>query len=132
VIPRQYKALRAVDEIGTVDDTRIAPTMYRTEIGLPQRLGDDNTFRQFGARRECCARYFGTPRPIAASDSIHRRPLALKEAGIAILLVSADLDEIRALADRILVMEGGRIARAIGRTARERELGLLMGGGLPR
>jgi general nucleoside transport system ATP-binding protein len=52
---------------------------------------------------------------IAASDFIHRRLLALKEAGTAILLVSADLDEIRGLADRILVMEGGgspaRLAR---------------------
>jgi simple sugar transport system ATP-binding protein len=69
---------------------------------------------------------------IAASGFIHRRLLALKEAGTAILLVSADLDEIRALADRILVMEGGRIAGALGSEASERELGLLMGGGLAR
>jgi simple sugar transport system ATP-binding protein len=69
---------------------------------------------------------------IAASDFIHRRLLALKGAGTAILLVSADLDEIRALADRILVMEGGRIAGALGPAASERELGLLMGGGLAR
>ena len=61
-----------------------------------------------------------------------RRLLALKEAGTAILLVSADLDEIRALADRILVMEGGRIAGALGPEASERELGLLMGGGRAR
>jgi ABC-type uncharacterized transport system ATPase subunit len=69
---------------------------------------------------------------IAASDFIHRRLLALKEAGTAMLLVSADLDEIRALADRILVMEGGRIAGALGPAASERELGVLMGGGLAR
>jgi ABC-type uncharacterized transport system ATPase subunit len=69
---------------------------------------------------------------IAASDFIHRRLLALKEAGTAILLVSADLDEIRALPDRILEMERGRIAGALGPAASERELGLLMGGGLPR
>jgi ABC-type uncharacterized transport system ATPase subunit len=68
---------------------------------------------------------------IAASDFIHGRLLALKETGTAILLVSADLDEIRALADRILVMEGGRIAGALGPAASERELGLLMGGSLP-
>src|SRR6516164_3080836 len=64
---------------------------------------------------------------IAASDFIHRRLLALKAAGAAILLVSADLDEIRMLADRILVMEAGRIASALGPAASERELGLLMG-----
>jgi general nucleoside transport system ATP-binding protein len=67
---------------------------------------------------------------IAATDFIHRRLLALKEAGTAMLLVSADLDELRALADRILVMEGGRIAGILGPAAGERELGLMMGGGL--
>ena len=64
---------------------------------------------------------------IAASDFIHRRLLALRAAGTAILLISADLDEIRALADRILVMEGGRIVGALSPSASERELGLLMG-----
>src|SRR6516165_10290675 len=59
---------------------------------------------------------------IAASDFIHRRLLALRAAGAAILLVSADLDEIRTLADRILVMEAGRIASALGPAASEREL----------
>ena len=55
---------------------------------------------------------------IAASDFIHRRLLALKEAGIAILLVSPDLDEIRALADRILVRRvGGSPARLARRPA---------------
>jgi simple sugar transport system ATP-binding protein len=48
-----------------------------------------------------------TPRPT-------RRLSALREAGTAVLLVSADLDEIRALADRILVMKGGRIAGSLG------------------
>ena len=65
---------------------------------------------------------------IGAADFIHRRLRALKAAGTAILLVSSDLDEIRALADRILVIEGGRIAGALGRDASERELGLMMGG----
>jgi general nucleoside transport system ATP-binding protein len=69
---------------------------------------------------------------IAASDFIHRRLLALKAAGTAILLISAELDEIRALADRILVMEGGQIAGALGSAASERELGLLMGGARAR
>jgi general nucleoside transport system ATP-binding protein len=69
---------------------------------------------------------------IGAADLIHRRLLALKAAGAAILLVSSDLDEIRALADRILVIEGGRIAGALGPDASPRELGLMMGGGSAR
>ncbi|HEX4185513.1 MAG TPA: ABC transporter ATP-binding protein [Stellaceae bacterium] len=89
--------------------------------------------REMGRRPLCLV--VGQPTrgvDIAASDFIHRRLLALKEAGTAILLVSADLDEIRALADRVLVMEGGLIAGALGPEASERELGLLMGGGRAR
>jgi general nucleoside transport system ATP-binding protein len=65
---------------------------------------------------------------IGAADLIQRRLLALKAQGTAILLVSSDLDEIRALADRILVIESGRIAGALSPEASEREFGLLMGG----
>jgi general nucleoside transport system ATP-binding protein len=69
---------------------------------------------------------------IGAADLIHRRLLALKAAGAAILLVSSDLDEIRALADRILVIESGRIAGSLGPDASPRELGLMMGGSSAR
>ena len=53
----------------------------------------------------------------------------MRDAGKAVLLVSVELDEIRALSDRILVMFDGRIVgeRAAGATD-ERELGLLMAG----
>jgi general nucleoside transport system ATP-binding protein len=89
--------------------------------------------REMGRRPLCLV--VGQPTrgvDIAASDFIHRRLLALKEAGTGILLVSADLDEIRALADRVLVMEGGRIAGELRPTASEREFGLMMGGGYSR
>jgi ABC-type uncharacterized transport system ATPase subunit len=66
---------------------------------------------------------------IGAIEFIHRRLLALRQSGKAILLVSADLDEVLALADRILVMAGGRIAGTIPRAeADERRLGLMMAG----
>jgi simple sugar transport system ATP-binding protein len=66
---------------------------------------------------------------IGAIEFIHRRLLKLREAGVAILLVSVELEEIIGLCDRILVMCGGRIVgeRAGGRTD-ERDLGLLMAG----
>jgi simple sugar transport system ATP-binding protein len=66
---------------------------------------------------------------IGAIEFIHRRLLALREAGVAILLVSVELEEIMGLCDRILVMCGGRIVgeRAGGETD-ERDLGLLMAG----
>jgi simple sugar transport system ATP-binding protein len=44
-----------------------------------------------------------------AVEEIHRRLRAARERGTAILLVSADLDEIFALADRIVVLSSGRL-----------------------
>ena len=66
---------------------------------------------------------------IGAIEFIHRRLVAMRDAGKAVLLVSAELDEIMGLSDRILVMFGGAIAGEFpaGR-ATERELGLLMAG----
>jgi general nucleoside transport system ATP-binding protein len=65
---------------------------------------------------------------IGAIEFIHRRLLALRDAGAAILLVSVELDEIRALADRILVMAGGAIVGELPPNSDERTLGLLMAG----
>jgi ABC-type uncharacterized transport system ATPase subunit len=45
----------------------------------------------------------------AAVSEIHQRLVRAREAGTAVLLVSADLDEIFALADRVVVMSEGRI-----------------------
>ncbi|MEY4549211.1 MAG: hypothetical protein RL685_5406 [Pseudomonadota bacterium] len=45
----------------------------------------------------------------AAVSEIHTRLVRAREAGTAVLLVSADLDEIFALSDRIVVMSEGRI-----------------------
>jgi simple sugar transport system ATP-binding protein len=66
---------------------------------------------------------------IGAIEFIHRRLVALRDAGKAILLVSVELDEILALADRVLVMHDGRIVGDLPRAeATERTLGLMMAG----
>ncbi len=49
-----------------------------------------------------------------ATAEIRARLMAARNRGVAILLVSEDLDEIQELADRILVMAGGRIAYESG------------------
>ncbi|WP_280150571.1 ABC transporter ATP-binding protein [Piscinibacter sp. XHJ-5] len=65
---------------------------------------------------------------IGAIEFIHRRIVALRDAGCAVLLVSTELDEILALADRIVVMSGGRITGTLARDQTdERQLGCLMG-----
>jgi simple sugar transport system ATP-binding protein len=66
---------------------------------------------------------------IGAIEFIHRRLIALRDAGAAILLVSVELDEIMALADRILVMCAGRITGERNPNETDaRDLGLLMAG----
>ena len=66
---------------------------------------------------------------IGAIEFIHRRLVALRDAGKALLLVSVELDEILALADRILVIHDGRIVGDVPRAeATERMLGLMMAG----
>lgn len=66
---------------------------------------------------------------IGAIAAIHRRLIALRDAGVAILLVSVELDEILRLSDRIIVMQGGRIVgERRSEATNERDLGLLMGG----
>jgi simple sugar transport system ATP-binding protein len=66
---------------------------------------------------------------IGAIEFIHRRLIALRDAGVGILLVSVELDEIMNLSDRILTMCGGKITgeRKPAETS-EQDLGLLMAG----
>jgi simple sugar transport system ATP-binding protein len=65
---------------------------------------------------------------VGAIEFIHKRLIAMRDAGKAVLLVSVELDEIRSLSDRILVMFDGRIVGERDSAASEGELGLLMAG----
>ena len=66
---------------------------------------------------------------IGATGYIHRRLLERRDAGVGILLVSEDLDELRALSDRIAVMYEGRIVGIVDRgEATVEEIGLMMVG----
>ncbi len=67
---------------------------------------------------------------IGAIEFIHRKLVALRDAGCAVLLVSAELEEVTALADRLLIMREGRIAGEVDpKVATVEEIGLLMTGG---
>jgi general nucleoside transport system ATP-binding protein len=66
---------------------------------------------------------------IGAIEFIHKRLVALRDAGVGILLVSVELEEIMNLSDRILVMCGGRITgERLPAGTNEQDLGLLMAG----
>jgi simple sugar transport system ATP-binding protein len=68
---------------------------------------------------------------IGAARIVHVLLLKLRAEGVAILLISADLDELLALSDRIAVIYEGRIQKTIaGEDASREELGLLMAGKL--
>jgi simple sugar transport system ATP-binding protein len=59
---------------------------------------------------------------------VHRRLVAERDAGRAILLVSLEYEEVRAVADRILVIYEGKIAGEFPPEATEEELGIAMTG----
>jgi ABC-type uncharacterized transport system ATPase subunit len=71
---------------------------------------------------------------VGSIEFIHRQAIAKRDAATAILLISAELDEVLEMSDRIGVMYRGQIVRVLdGRTADKNEVGLLMAtGGLDR
>ena len=66
---------------------------------------------------------------VGSIEFIHRRMVQVRDEQIAVLLVSAELDEILSLADRIVVMYHGRIVATLATAQATRDkLGLLMAG----
>jgi len=66
---------------------------------------------------------------VGSIEFIHNQIIAMRDAGAAVLLVSAELDEILALSDRIAVMYRGQIIEMLDAAIATREqLGLLMAG----
>ncbi len=66
---------------------------------------------------------------VGSIEYIHRRIVEMRDKGAAVLLVSAELDEILSLADRIAVMYRGQIVATLdAKEATREELGLLMAG----
>jgi simple sugar transport system ATP-binding protein len=66
---------------------------------------------------------------VGAIEFVHRRLVAERDEGRAVLLVSLELDEVLSLADRILVMYEGEIVGEFPPTTTEEELGIAMTGG---
>lgn len=66
---------------------------------------------------------------VGAIEFIHKRLLALRDAGCAILLVSVELDEIMSLSDRIMVLCDGQNVGIVDAAEADRQtLGLMMAG----
>jgi simple sugar transport system ATP-binding protein len=64
---------------------------------------------------------------IGAIEFIHRKLVALRDSGCAILLVSAELEEVVSLSDRLMVIHKGRIVGDLDpKVATIEAIGLLM------
>jgi simple sugar transport system ATP-binding protein len=67
---------------------------------------------------------------VGATELIHRQLVAARDEGAAVLLVSSELDELLAVADRLVVMFCGRVVAEMETSGASREsLGLLIAGG---
>ena len=70
---------------------------------------------------------------VGSVEFIHKQVIERRDAGVAVLLVSAELDEVLDLSDRILVMYRGRIVGSFAAAEAQREkVGLLMATGEAR
>jgi len=66
---------------------------------------------------------------VGSIEYIHKELVDKRDQGVAILIVSSELDEVLALADRVAVMYRGRIVAVLPASQATREgLGLLMAG----
>jgi len=66
---------------------------------------------------------------VGSIEYIHERIVALRDAGVAVLVVSTELDEVMALADRVVVMYRGKVVADLPRASTDHnEVGLYMAG----
>ncbi|MFL5777690.1 MAG: ABC transporter ATP-binding protein [Chloroflexota bacterium] len=130
--------LRNDGAIDSAANERVAEFDIRT----PSIGAKSGTLSGGNQQKVVVAREFGRPLKLLVLDQptrgldvgsiefIHRQVVAKRDAGSAVLLVSAELDEIMELSDRIAVMFRGRIvAVRDARSADKNEIGLLMATG---
>ncbi len=66
---------------------------------------------------------------IGATEYIHAQLLKQRSAGLATLLISEDLDEVKAMSDRIMVVYGGEVMGIVDSDqVTIEQLGLMMAG----
>ena len=68
---------------------------------------------------------------VGAIEFVHRRLVEARDAGRGVLLVSLELEEIRSLSDRVLVIYEGEIVAEMAPEASEEDFGMAMTGGAP-
>jgi ABC-type uncharacterized transport system ATPase subunit len=145
ILGDQHKYARGARGAWALDDGRIGANaqdeIQRFDIRPPDAALPARSLSGGNQQKIVIAREMGGPYDVllasqptrgvdvGAIEFIHGQLRAAREAGKAILLVSAELSEILALADRVAVMYGGRIVATLPRReATEERLGPLMTG----
>jgi simple sugar transport system ATP-binding protein len=65
---------------------------------------------------------------VGAIEFLHKRLVQERDRGTAVVIVSTELDEVSALADRIAVMYRGGVVGIVGPETSREVLGLMMAG----
>ncbi len=65
---------------------------------------------------------------VGSIEFMHQQIVAIRDAGVAVVIVSSELDEVVALGDRVAVLYAGQIQSIVPPTTSREELGLLMAG----
>lgn len=65
---------------------------------------------------------------VGSIEYVHRRIIEERDKGVAVLLISSELDEVLALGDRIAVMYRGRVVGVVPPTVSREQIGLMMAG----
>ena len=123
-------------------DAAAAASIAKYDVRTPSASAPANTLSGGNQQKLIVAREFDRPLKLLILDQptrgldvgsiefIHRQAIRMRDEGTAILLVSAELDEIMEMSDRIAVMFRGRIVATVdGRTADKNAVGLLMATG---
>jgi simple sugar transport system ATP-binding protein len=63
---------------------------------------------------------------VGSIEYVHRQIVANRDRGVAVIVVSSELDEVFALADRIAVMFAGRVMGIVAPTTSREDVGLMM------
>jgi general nucleoside transport system ATP-binding protein len=137
----QYKAwwgrkLKAIEENGT---RRIAEYDIRTqnESEPLSALSGGNQQKVVMARelsRELKVLICSQPTrglDVGSIEFMHRQIVAIRDAGVAVVIISSELDEVIALGDRVAVLYDGQIQDIVPPTTSREDLGLLMAGSRP-
>ena len=123
-------------------DTWASELIERFDIRTPSTMATMDMLSGGNQQKAVVAREFSSEPKLLVLDQptrgldvgsiefIHRRAIEMRDAGAGILLVSAELDEVLELSDRIAVMYRGELVAVLdGRTANKEEVGLLMATG---